>query len=295
MKIAALAALLLAAPWVASAAESPRICGWESGQSLSTFNDAKDAFQQAGGSPWLTTGLTELGSMPDIRAFVASERPERVCVTGVATSGNVVSKDILVVLSMERAGKSTILPLAFKVGTVQQYETFGAKPWVGFPRADFAALVRAAWPDDRAFQERALNRDEEFSPLDAFSALPGPVVNPMEGRPAPAVPNSKGFLLVPDFDAHWTTYIVSQLRDQRAAYSGEFGVVQVRRETNGAIRVRWAPARALSEAVGRMAALQEQSAPHPPSVPAGASAEQIRELQLRFDEARLAQLKKISE
>ncbi len=247
-----LAAVCLSAP---SWAQQARVCGARSGAGLSSFEDSAKELG-AGVSGVTAAAVRQVYSFPDVQKL--ADASGSVCVTAMPVAKNIYQYDeFLVVIAGRDKGGEWTLPLMFQAASVQAYENLGAKPWLGFPRGDLTSTVRGALADAE-LKERALEPGEAFSPIGFLPAL----FPPSPGSAASA--SDRGYVFVPDVEAGWSTYLVSQLR---ALTTGnvftsqsllDAGVVQVQ-EASG--RVRAGVLRGFFGVYTGMERLQAQSAP----------------------------------
>lgn len=221
-----LAAVLAAAP---ARADGAKVCGLASGASLRTYGDSVAA---VGANAPVAAALDQVLTFPDVRALLAAF-PGKVCVGAAPLSKNIYQYyRLLVVFSFGEDGRAAVAPMIFQAASVQAYENLGQKPWLGFGRDRFARgmneLIAGA-----AFQE---GKWTFSSPVELL-----PVLFP--GSESKLDATSRAYVLIPDADPEWTTYLVTQLRfyDTGNPFTSQYvqdaGIVQVK-EKEG--RARWA-------------------------------------------------------
>lgn len=253
--------LLVASSCFANTANTvnTRICGLKSGAGLITYQDSVlEVHDQV--SPILSTGLTDLYSLPEVQGWIRVSKPSRLCLTAVALSKNIYQYDeILAVLDLWDAfGKEWVTPMIFQTASVQAHENIGPKPWVGLSRKDFAAAVAHALGNVQ-YQDAGALQGPEFSPLQYFSTMLGTPV-----AAASPDPESRGYVLVPGVDSVWTTYLVTQLRTLNTGnpFTSEvltdLGVVQVQEASH---QVRWAAVPGFFDLYTRLEDLQSGARP----------------------------------
>lgn len=246
-------ASLTAAP---EAARAAKICGLPSGDTLVTFNDSVATTEHESSKP-LANALHVISSFPDIQALLRSSGATRVCVTGMAVSKNIYQyHEFLVVIEIEGETKR-VLPMIFQAASIQAYENYVSKPWLGFARADLRRIVKdtvghLSFTDNGAIE----------SPLDL------PLLPATQNADA----SSKSYVHIPDLEEGFETYLVSQLRslDTGNPFTTQnlldVAVVQVEKSSGLA---RSAPIPSFFAAYNEMLELQAKAQPRKPSERAG--------------------------
>lgn len=210
-------------------AQAGKVCGLASGASLRTYQDSTE---NSGASALVAAGMNQVLTFPDVKALLAAF-PGKVCVNAVPLSKNIYQYyRLLVVLTFGEDGKDAVAPMIFQAASVQAYENVGQKPWLGFGRDRFNRSMNELLAE-ASFQDGAWTFS---SPVELL-----PVMFP--GSEDKLDPSSRSYLLIPDADPEWTTYLVSQLRFYNTGnpftsqYVQDAGIVQVK-EREG--RMRWA-------------------------------------------------------
>ncbi len=223
------AVIMTVAPVAPLRAEGSRVCGLASGATLRTYQDSAES---AGASGLVSAALNQVLTFPDVKALL-SAFPGKVCVNAVPLSKNIYQYyRLLVVFSFGEDGKDAVTPMIFQAASVQAYENLGQKPWLGFGRDRFNRSLNELIAE-ASFQE---GRWTFSSPVEVLPLLFPASEDKLD-------PSSRSYLLIPDADPEWTTYLVSQLRFYNTGnpftsqYVQDAGIVQVK-EHEG--RMRWA-------------------------------------------------------
>jgi len=262
---------IILALFIAPAAQAaqPQICGLPSGNGLVTLQDSIN--ETAHSSVPLAAALDDLISFPDIQHFIAAIKPVKACVTAIAIGKNIYQYDkLLAVLTLTSKDQAQhVLPLIFQAASIQAHDGLGPKPWFGFSHISLENEIRAALAS-ATFNNQSTIDVDGFSPLALLTnLLRAPTIE------QPLDSGSQGYLLVPNVDANWTTYLVSQLRTLQTGnpFTSQVlldaGVVQIQPKT-GFIRTAYLPS--IFNIVTTLEVLQDQSSPMQPTDSAHLSA-----------------------
>ena len=250
--VAAFAAALLTS---SARAEGLRVCGAANGAPASYEDAAAELGRNV--SPVVAAGVHQFYSFPDVQSLV--DGSENVCVSAMPVAKNIYQYDeLLVVVSGRDKAGSWTLPAMFQAASVQAYENLGVKPWLGFSRGDLLTQLRTALSSVE-FKETTLQPGESFSPL----AFTGELFAP-SSTASTVSKADRGYVFVPDVQAGWSTYLVSQLRTLATGnvFTSQSlvdaGVVQVD-EASG--RVRFGALPGFFDAYSTMERLQGEAAP----------------------------------
>lgn len=198
--VAAFAAALLTS---SARAEALRVCGASSGAPAS-YEEAAGELAR-GVSPVTATGVHQFYSFPDVQSLV--DGSESVCVSAMPVAKNIYQYDeFLVVMTGRDAAGAWAVPAMFQAASVQAYENLGVKPWLGFSRGDLLTQLRTALSGVE-FKEAELQPGSAFSPLEFAQRLFAP-----SSEASVVSKADRGYVFVPDVQAGWSTYLVSQLR-----------------------------------------------------------------------------------
>jgi len=249
--VAAFAAALLAS---SARAEGLRVCGADGAPA--SYEEAAVELGR-GVSPVTATGVHQFYSFPDVQSLV--DGSESVCVSAMPVAKNIYQYDeFLVVMTGRDAAGAWTVPAMFQAASVQAYENLGVKPWLGFSRGDLLTQLRTALSGVE-FKEAGPQPGAAFSPLSFTERLFAP-------SSAASIVSStdRGYVFVPDVQAGWSTYLVSQLRTLSTGnvFTSqslvEAGVVQVDAASG---RVRYGALPGFFDAYTTMERLQGEAAP----------------------------------